>query len=87
MLETLMRQRAFLMAVMAHLMEKDFEDMEDLLRFRVAIAQAFTDNVMEKGIMLGDETERTVLLSIRDMIEKEAALEQIKNELKSGNPF
>ena len=87
MLETLMRQRAFLMAVMAHLMEKDFEDMEDLLRFRVAIAQAFTDNVIEKGIMLGDETERTVLLSIRDMIEKEAALEQIKNELKSGNPF
>ena len=87
MLETLMKQRAFLMAVMAHLMEKDFEDMEDLLRFRVAIAQAFTDNVMEKGIMLGDETERTVLISIRDMIEKEDALEQIKNELKSGNPF
>ena len=87
MLETLMRQRAFLMAVMAHLMEKDFEDMEDLLRFRVAIAQAFTDNVMEKGIMLGDETEKTVLLSIRDMIEKEAALEQVRNELKSGNPF
>lgn len=87
MLETLMKQRAFLMAVMAHLMEKDFEDMEDLLRFRVAIAQAFTDNVMEKGIMLGDETERTVLISIRDMIEKEAALEQVRNELKSGNPF
>ncbi len=87
MLETLTKQRAFLMAVMAHLMEKDFEDMEDLLRFRVAIAQAFTDNVMEKGIMLGDETERTVLISIRDMIEKEAALEQVRNELKSGNPF
>lgn len=87
MLETLTKQRAFLMAVMAHLMEKDFEDMEDLLRFRVVVAQAFTDNVMEKGIMLEDETERIVLRSIRDMFEKEAALEQIRNELKSGNPF
>lgn len=87
MLETLTKQRAFLMAVMAHLMEKDFEDMEDLLRFRVVVAQAFTDNVMEKGIMLEDETERIVLRSIRDMFEKEAALEQIRNELRSGNPF
>ena len=87
MLETLMKQRAFLMAVMAHLMEKDFEDMEDLTRFRVAIAQAFTDNVMEKGIILGDETEMTVLLSIREMIQKEAALQQVKNELRSNNPF
>lgn len=87
MLETLMKQRAFLMAVMAHLMEKDFEDMEDLTRFRVAIAQAFTDNVMEKGIVLGDETEMTVLLSIREMIQKEAALQQVRNELRSNDPF
>ena len=87
MLETLMKQRAFLMAVMAHLMEKDFEDMEDLTRFRVAIAKAFTENVMEKGIILGDETEMTVLLSIREMIQKEAALQQVKNELRSTDPF
>ena len=87
MLETLMKQRAFLMAVMAHLMEKDFEDMEDLTRFRVAIAQAFTDNVMDKGIIVGDETEMTVLLSIREMIQKEAALQQVKNELRSNDPF
>lgn len=87
MLETLMKQRAFLMAVMAHLMEKDFEDMEDLTRFRVAIAQAFTDNVMDKGIMVGDETEMAVLLSIKEMIQKEAALQQVKNELRSNDPF
>lgn len=87
MLETLMKQRAFLMAVMAHLMEKDFEDMEDLTRFRVAIAQAFTDNVMDKGTMVGDETEMAVLLSIKEMIQKEAALQQVKNELRSNDPF
>jgi hypothetical protein len=87
MLETLIKQRAFLMAVMAHLMEKDFEDMEDLTKFRVAIAQAFTDNVMEKGIVLGDETEKAVLLSIKEMIQKEAALQQVKNELRSTDPF
>lgn len=87
MLETLMKQRAFLMAVMAHLMEKDFEDTEELIRFRVAIAQAFTDNVMEKGIMLGDETETAVLLSIREMLQKEALLQQVKNELGSNDPF
>jgi activator of 2-hydroxyglutaryl-CoA dehydratase len=75
------------MAVMAHLMEKDFEDMEDLTKFRVAIAQAFTDNVMEKGIVLGDETEKAVLLSIKEMIQKEAALQQVKNELRSTDPF
>lgn len=87
MLEVLFKQRAFLMAAMAHLMEKEVEDAEDFTRFKVAIAQAFTDNIMEQGIMLGDETERAVLLSMKEMLEKENALQQVKKALRSSDPF
>lgn len=87
MLEVLFKQRAFLMAAMAHLMEKEVEDAEDFVRFKVAIAQAFTDNLMGEGIMIGDETEEAVLLTIKEMLEKENALQQIKKALRSSDPF
>lgn len=87
MLEVLFKQRAFLMAVMAHFMEKDFEDIEDVTRFKVVIAQAFIDNIMGKDVMLADETEKAVLLCMKEMLEKEDVLQQIKKALRSEDPF
>lgn len=87
MLETLVRQRAFLMAVFAHLMDKDVDSPEDFVIFKVAIAQAFMDQIIEKGSVVGDEAEITVLKKVQEMCEKENALQQVKKDLGSMDPF
>jgi hypothetical protein len=82
--EILHRQRCFLMASLQHLMEKDFEDPE-ATRFKVAIAQAMVDGLFDKGHSLSDEIERSVLISMKEMLERERLLYNIKGEL--NGPF
>jgi hypothetical protein len=82
--EILHLQRCFLMAAMQHLMERDFEDPE-AVRFKVAIAQAMVDNLFEKGYSLSDEIEKSVMVSMKEMLERERLLSSIKNDLKG--PF
>ena len=82
--EILHRQRCFLMAALQHLMEKDFEDPE-ATRFKVAIAQAMVDSLFEKGHSLSDDIEMSVMVSMKDMLERERLLSNIKGEL--NGPF
>jgi hypothetical protein len=82
--EILHRQRCFLMAALQHLMEKDFEDPE-ATRFKVAIAQAMVDSLFEKGYSLSDDIEMSVMVSMKDMLERERLLSNIKGEL--NGPF
>jgi hypothetical protein len=82
--EILHRQRCFLMASLQHLMEKDFEDPE-ATRFKVAIAQAMVDHIFEKGHALSDDIEKSVMISMKEMLERERLLSSIKNDL--NGPF
>ena len=85
-LEKLQRQRAFLMAAMAHLMERDFEDPE-AIRLKIVLATAFIDKIFEKGHVLNDDAERVVLVAMKEMLLKEKAIEEIKKDLRSSDPF
>jgi hypothetical protein len=82
--EILHRQRCFLMASLQHLMEKDFED-PDVTTFKVAVAQAMVDGLLEKGYALSDEIEKSVMISMKEMLERERLLSNIKNDL--NGPF
>jgi hypothetical protein len=78
--EILHRQRCFLMAALQHIMEKDFEDPE-ATHFKIAIAQAMVDGLFDKGHALSDEIERSVMISMKEMLERERVLSNIKKDL------
>lgn len=80
------KQRAFLLATLAAFMSKEFED-QDTLVFRMVIAQALVDQIHSGDIHVGDEIETATLKEVREMIERQAALEELKSNIKGGNPL
>lgn len=85
--EVLHRQRAFLMAALDRLMEKDFEEKEATV-LQLAVAETFLTSLLEKDYMLGDEVEKKVLQGILSKLEREKALVQVKQSLDTPpDPF
>lgn len=88
MLEKLLGQRAFMVACIMNLMSKEFEDLEDLTRFKLSLAEALVkDMESSNSFLLGDEVDKQLLKSIRDMLVKEQAVLELKNILKLGDAF
>jgi len=84
-LQLLHRQRAFLMGIVLHLMSTDHSD-SDVVKLKLSVATAMVDE-LEKGYSLSDEVERVVMKSIKSMLEKEQALQEIKDQLRDTGPF
>jgi len=78
--EKLHKQRAILMAMLALLMDSEFED-PAVSRYKVAMADAFADRICKQDLLLGDDAEEAVLKSCKQMLEREQQLLNIKEHL------
>lgn len=85
--EILHKQRAFFMAALSNLMEKDFEDREATV-YQVALSEMFLDTILKEGYLLKDEVEKKVIENILAKLEREKTLVQVKESLDTPpEPF